>query len=147
MKQTICNLVEAKAAAARTILRADHSTVSIAETSTGGLLSAFLSTDPVCFGGGYVITPRCYDALGISPTIAISGPDKLAAFMSRNCLQQTKTDWAIALAGADKHACVAIANNRNADIYPLQLGSSDNRLQLCSVALSLFLVSVGSPYD
>lgn len=141
MRQKSYYLVEAKTLAVQTILKIGHNTISVADT-TGGLLASFLSTDHVCFGGGYTITPRCYDILDIPQTIALADPEKLAAVMARNCLQRTKTDWSVALAGSDLHVGITIANNKRAEDYALILCSSDDKMQLCSIALSLLIVNL-----
>lgn len=145
MSLTIRNLVEAKATAVQTILKGNHSSISIVETITGGQLSAFLSSDPACFGGGYLLTPRCYDILGITRTIASASPQKLISVMGRNCLSHTRTDWALALIAEDAEAYLCIAHKQGAEIYSVRLCPLDSNLQLCSTALSLLLISLGNP--
>ena len=141
-------------------LIARHQTLAVAESSTGGLISASLLAVPgasAYFRGGAVVYTR--DArriLADIPDEAMKGirsaSEVYARLLASQIRQRFSSDWALSETGATGptgnrygdaagHCCMAVSGPRSAAIT-LETGSSDrlaNMHEFASTALNLLL--------
>jgi nicotinamide-nucleotide amidase len=141
------------------LLRERKETVSVAEGSAGGLISATLLAIPGAsayyLGGTVIYTARAKRAfLGNAvpePEGMRGATEEFARFLAESSLVQLRTSWAIGEAGAAGpanpygdpagHVWLAIAGPRESTRHVLT-GSNDrseNMLAFTSAALTLFL--------
>lgn len=131
------------AAAIAERLKARGETVAVAESSTGGLISAALLAVPGAsayfIGGAVVYTRQSRRALLDIPDAALAGmrasTEPYALLAARTARDRMQTSWALAETGAagptgnrygDKagHSCIAIAGPRERSLT-LETGSAD----------------------
>ena len=149
----------APAAAIGERLKADKATLSVAESSAGGLISAALLAVPgasAYFLGGAVVYTRVARRLLLDiPEEALAGirpsTEAYALLLARGVRGRFETTWGIAETGATGptgnrygdaagHACIAIAGPREASIT-LETGDADrvgNMRAFAAAALELF---------
>jgi nicotinamide-nucleotide amidase len=146
------------------LLRERKETVSVAEGSAGGLISATLLAIPGAsayyLGGTVIYTARAKRAfLGNAvpePQGMRGATEEFARFLAESSLVQLRTTWAIGEAGAAGpanpygdpagHVWLAVAGPRESTRHVLT-GSNDrseNMLAFTSAALSLFLEKLTS---
>ena len=140
-------------------LKADASTLAVAESSAGGLISAALLAVPgasAYFLGGAVVYTRVARRLLLDiPEAALAGirpsTEAYALLLARGVRARFETSWGIAETGATGptgnrygdaagHACIAIAGPREASIT-LETGDADrvgNMRAFAAAALELF---------
>jgi len=140
-------------------LKTDKSTLSVAESSAGGLISAALLAVPgasAYFLGGAVVYTRVARRLLLDiPEEALAGirpsTEAYALLLARGVRGRFETTWGIAETGATGptgnrygdaagHACIAIAGPREASIT-LETGDADrvgNMRAFAAAALELF---------
>jgi len=146
------------AAAIAERLKARGETVAVAESSTGGLISAALLAVPGAsayfIGGAVVYTRQSRRALLDIPDAALAGmrasTEPYALLAARTARERLQTSWALAETGAtgptgnrygDKagHSCIAIAGPSERSLT-LETGSADrvaNMRAFAEAALSL----------
>jgi nicotinamide-nucleotide amidase len=147
------------------VLTTRKQTIAIAESSTGGMISAALLAVPgasAYFLGGAVVYTRQSRRLLIDvPDAALDGmrpsTEPYALLMARTAQQQFSSTWALAETGAtgptgnsygDKagHSCIAIAGHAEKSIT-LETGASDrlaNMHTFTDAALNLLLETVSA---
>jgi PncC family amidohydrolase len=140
-------------------LKGDKATLSVAESSAGGLISAALLAVPgasAYFLGGAVVYTRVARRLLLDiPEEALAGirpsTEPYALLLARGVRARFETTWGIAETGATGptgnrygdaagHACIAIAGPREASMT-LETGDSDrvaNMRAFAAAALELF---------
>jgi nicotinamide-nucleotide amidase len=148
------------AAAIAERLKARGETVAVAESSTGGLISAALLAVPGAsayfIGGAVVYTRQSRRALLDIPDAALAGmrasTEPYALLAARTARQRLATSWALAETGAagptgnrygDKagHSCIAVAGPAERS-RTLETGSADrvaNMRAFAAAALTLLL--------
>jgi nicotinamide-nucleotide amidase len=148
------------AAAIAERLKARGETVAVAESSTGGLISAALLAVPGAsayfIGGAVVYTRQSRRALLDIPDAALAGmrasTEPYALLAARTACQRLATSWALAETGAagptgnrygDKagHSCIAVAGPAERS-RTLETGSADrvaNMRAFAAAALALLL--------
>ena len=141
-------------------LIARHETIAVAESSTGGLISASLLAVPGAsayfLGGGVVYTRDARRILMDIPDEAMKGirsaSEPYAQLLASQIRQRFSTDWGLSETGATGptgnrygdaagHSCMAVAGPR-AQVITLETGSSDrlaNMQVFASIALNLLL--------
>ena len=126
------------------LLKARRWTISVAESSAGGLISAALLAIPGAsayyMGGTVVYTRRARrELLGLSDDAMAAiapGTEALALLLARAMRDQLNTDWAVAEIGATGptgtgygygagHACLAVVGPDSAAAVTLETGSAD----------------------
>jgi nicotinamide-nucleotide amidase len=147
------------------LLKDRHETVAIAESSTGGLVSAALLAVPGAsayfLGGAIVYTRESRRTLLDLPDSAFAGirgvTEPLAAVLARGTLKRFSTTWSLAEVGAAGptgnrygdpagHSCIAIAGPTERAIT-VETGSSDrlaNMRAFAGAALELLLKGLAS---
>src|ERR1700730_3310536 len=147
------------------LLKNRHQTIAIAESSTGGLISAALLAVPGAsayfLGGAIVYTRESRRTLLDIPDSAFAGirgvPDPLAQVLARGTLKRLATTWAVAEVGAAGptgnrygdpagHSCIAVAGPVERAIT-VETGSSDrvaNMRAFAAAALDLLAQSLAS---
>ena len=142
------------------VLAERHQTIAIAESSTGGLITAALVAVPGAsryfLGGGVVYTRQSRRLLFDVPDAALDGmrpsTEPYALMMARTARERFSSTWALAETGATGptgnrygdaagHSCIAIAGAREQAIT-IETGKSDRRanMQVFSMeALNLLL--------
>ena len=135
-------------------------TIAVAESSTGGLISASLLAVPGAsayfLGGGVVYTRDARRILMDIPDEAMKGirsaSEPYAQLLASQIRQRFSTDWGLSETGATGptgnrygdaagHSCMAVAGPR-AQVITLETGSSDrlaNMQVFASIALNLLL--------
>ncbi|OCK55828.1 CinA family protein [Bradyrhizobium sp. LMTR 3] len=143
-----------------TQLIARKQTISVAESSTGGLISAALLSVPGAsayfLGGAVVYTREARRLLMDIPDEAMTGirsaSEPYAKLLAAQVRQRFATDWGLSETGATGptgnrygdaagHSCVAVAGPQN-EAFTLETGSADrqaNMQQFASTALNLLL--------
>ena len=155
----------AQAEALAAVLKARRQTVAVAESSTGGLISAALlsvaGASAYYLGGGVVYTPRARhrlldlkreDVRGLK-----SASEPYAALLAETVRRRFSANWGISETGASGpngnpygdaagHSCLAVAGAGAVTIArTLETGSSDrlgNMVAFAQAALSLLLAQV-----
>jgi PncC family amidohydrolase len=144
--------------AARLIER--HQTIAVAESSTGGLISAALLAVPGAsayfLGGGVIYTRDARRILMDIPDEAMKGirsaSEPYANLLASQIRQRFATDWGLSETGATGptgnrygdaagHSCMAVAGPQ-AQVITLETGNSDrlaNMQVFASTALNLLL--------
>jgi nicotinamide-nucleotide amidase len=144
--------------AARLIER--RQTIAVAESSTGGLISAALLAVPGAsayfLGGGVIYTRDARRILMDIPDDAMKGirsaSEPYAKLLASQIKQRFSTDWGLSETGATGptgnrygdaagHSCMAVAG-RESQVITLETGSSDrlgNMQVFASTALDLLL--------
>jgi len=146
------------------LLKERRQTVSVAESTTGGLISAALLSVPgasVYFvGGGIVYTGPARRAILDLPDSAFAGirsvTEELALVIARGARSRFSTTWSISEVGASGptgnrygdaagHSCIAVAGPVERAIT-LETGSPDRRANMrtfAAAALNLLLQCLG----
>src|SRR5205807_10601336 len=146
-----------------TVLTLRRQTIAIAESSTGGLISAALVAVPGAsayfLGGGVVYTRQSRHLLLDVPDAALDGirpsTEPYALLMARTAQKQFSSSWALAETGATGptgnrygdaagHCCIAIAGLAE-QAMTLETGESDrleNMRAFTAAALNLLLQAV-----
>ena len=141
-------------------LIARHETIAVAESSTGGLISASLLAVPGAsayfLGGGVVYTRDARRILMDIPDEAMKGirsaSEPYAQLLASQIRQRFSTDWGLSETGATGptgnrygdaagHSCMAVAGPQ-AQVITLETGSGDrlaNMQIFASTALNLLL--------
>src|ERR1700754_1370548 len=149
--------------AAKLIARKE--TIAVAESSTGGLISAALLSVPgasAYFLGGAVVYTR--DARRLLMDIqddAMKGirsaSEPYAKLLAETARRRFATDWALSETGATGptgnrygdaagHSCMAVAGSTGTQVITLETGKSDrqaNMQEFAKTALGLLLKSLG----
>jgi|SRR5947209_14476895 len=145
------------------VLTSRRQTIAIAESSTGGLISAALVAVPGAsayfLGGGVVYTRQSRQLLLDIPDAALDGmrpsTERYALLMARTAQKQFSATWALAETGATGptgnrygdaagHSCIAIAGVVE-QAMTLETGKSDrleNMHTFTAAALKLLLQAV-----
>ncbi len=148
----------AEQVAAKLIAR--HETIAVAESSTGGLISAALLAVPGAsayfLGGGVIYTRDARRILMDIPDEAMKGirsaSEPYARLLANQMRQRFATDWGLSETGATGptgnrygdaagHSCMAVAGPQ-AEVITLETGSSDrlaNMRAFAGAALDLLL--------
>jgi PncC family amidohydrolase len=148
------------------IFKDRHETIAIAESSTGGLISAALLAVPGAsayfLGGAIVYTRESRRTLLDIPDSAFAGirgvTEPLAEVLARGTLKRFVTTWSLAEVGAAGptgnrygdpagHSCIAIAGPIERAIT-VETGSSDrvaNMRAFAAGALELLSACLGAP--
>jgi PncC family amidohydrolase len=154
--QTLAPVAEALAER----LKGQRQTVAVAESSTGGLISAALLAVPGAsayfLGGAVVYTGRARMRLLNLPREAVAGmrsaSEPYALLLARSIREQFEADWGISETGAAGptgnpygdaagHSCVAVSGPVEL-VLTLETGQSDrsaNMVAFAQAALDLFL--------
>ena len=141
-------------------LVARHETIAVAESSTGGLISAALLAVPGAsayfLGGAVVYTRDARRILVGIPDEAMKGirsaSEPYAKLLASQIRQRFSTDWGLSETGAAGptgnrygdaagHSCIAVAGS-DCSVMTLETGSSDrlgNMRVFASTALNLLL--------
>ena len=141
-------------------LIARKQTIAIAESSTGGLISAALLSVPGAsayfLGGGVVYTRDARRILMDIPDEAMKGirsaSEPYAQLLASQVRKRFATDWGLSETGATGptgnrygdaagHSCMAVAGPRN-EVMTLETGSGDRQANMqafASAALNLLL--------
>jgi nicotinamide-nucleotide amidase len=141
-------------------LIARHETIAVAESSTGGLISAALLAVPGAsayfLGGGVIYTRDARRILMDIPDEAMKGirsaSEPYAKLLASQIRQRFSTNWGLSETGATGptgnrygdaagHSCMAVAGPQ-AQVITLETGSSDrlaNMQAFASTALNLLL--------
>ncbi|SHK34655.1 competence/damage-inducible protein cinA [Bradyrhizobium lablabi] len=141
-------------------LKERHETIAVAESSTGGLISASLLAVPGAsayfLGGAVVYTRDARRLLMDIPDDAMKGlrssSEPYAKLLANQVRQRFSTDWGLSETGATGptgnrygdaagHSCMAIAGPE-AEVMTLETGSSDrlaNMHAFAGTALNLLL--------
>jgi nicotinamide-nucleotide amidase len=147
------------------LLKDRHETVAVAESSTGGLVSAALlsvsGASAYFLGGGVVYTREARRLLLDIPDAAFAGirsvTEGLAMVLARGARQRLSSTWAVAEVGAAGptgnrygdpagHSCIAVAGPVEQSIT-VETGSSDrlaNMRSFATAALDLLAQSLES---
>lgn len=147
------------------VLTARKQTIVIAESSTGGLISAALVAVPGAsayfLGGGVVYTRQSRRLLIDIPDSALDGmrpsTEPYAMLMARTAQQQFSASWALAETGATGptgnrygdaagHSCIAIAGLAEKSIT-IETGDADRLMNMrtfTTAALTLLLKTVSA---
>ncbi len=147
------------------ILKARHETIVVAESSTGGLISAALLSVPGAstyfLGGAVVYTLRARRSLLDIQDAAVAGmrgaSEPYAALLARVVRERFAASWSIAESGATGptgnrygdppgHTCIAVAGPVER-VITLETGSSDriaNMRAFASAALDLLAQALAS---
>ena len=145
-------------------LKARGDTIAIAESSTGGLISAALLSVPGAsayfLGGGVVYTRDARRILMDIPDEAMKGirsaSEPYAKLLASQIRQRFSTDWGLSETGATGptgnrygdaagHSCMAVAGPAQA-VFTLETGSADrqaNMVKFAGTALNLLLQNLG----
>jgi nicotinamide-nucleotide amidase len=145
------------------LLQAKRQTIAIAESSTGGLISAALLAVPGAsayfLGGAVVYTGQARKALLDIPPAALAdirpATEAYARLVARHARQRFPSDWALAETGATGptgnrygdpagHSCIAVAGAAEAAMT-LETGSADrlaNMQAFTAAALKFLLQSL-----
>ena len=137
-----------------------HETIAVAESSTGGLISAALLAVPGAsayfLGGGVIYTRDARRILMDIPDEAMKGirsaSEPYAKLLASQIKQRFSTNWGLSETGATGptgnrygdaagHSCIAVAGPQ-AQVITLETGSSDrlaNMQVFASTALNLLL--------
>ncbi|MCA6123292.1 CinA family protein [Bradyrhizobium sp. WSM 1704] len=148
----------AQQAAAKLI--ANKQTIAVAESSTGGLISASLLAVPGAsayfLGGGVIYTRDARRALMDIPDDAMKGirsaSEPYAQLLARQIRGRLSTDWGLSETGASGptgnrygdaagHSCMAVAGPQH-EVITLETGSNDraaNMQAFATAALELLL--------
>jgi nicotinamide-nucleotide amidase len=148
-----------------TILKNRHETVAVAESSTGGLISAALLSVPGAsayfIGGAVVYTLKARRAMLDVPDSAFAGiksvTEEGAMILARATRTRLAVTWSIAEIGASGptgnrygdpagHSCIAVAGPFNRSLT-VETGSPDrlaNMRTFASAALNLLIESISS---
>src|SRR3954447_11430476 len=135
-------------------------TIAIAESSTGGLISAALLAVPGAsayfLGGAVVYTREARRTLMDIPDEAMKGirsaSEEYAKLLANQVRQRFATDWGLSETGATGptgnrygdaagHSCMAVAGPQNA-VFTLETGAADrqaNMQKFAATALGLLL--------
>ena len=154
-----------RAEQAARLLKARGETIVVAESSTGGLISAALLALPGAsayfLGGAVVYTRVARDALLSLPDISALGmrasTEPYALLLAQTARQRFSASWALAESGATGptgnrygdaagHSCIAVAGARERAIT-LETGSSDrvaNMRAFSAAALDLLLEALAA---
>ncbi len=141
------------------LLKARKESIAVAESSTGGLISAALLAIPGAssyyYGGGVVYTPRARHRLLDLKREEVRGlrsaSEPYALALAERAKTRFKTDWAIAETGATGpggnyygdaagHCCLAVHGPEGAVAQTLETGDSDrlaNMLAFARAALEM----------
>lgn len=144
-------------------LKARHETIAIAESSTGGLISASLLAVPGAsayfLGGAVVYTRQARRALVAIPDTAMAGirsaSEPYATLLARTVREQHGATWGLSETGAAGpsgnrygdpagHACIAIAGPSE-NVLTLRTASSDrsaNMQAFTAKALEMLLEAI-----
>lgn len=136
--QTILNLVEAKAAVLRHALKSVGKTISTVESFTGGTLALLMNANDCC-NCSFILNPKCYDVLSITPAILRSGSEKTASILAYNCLQKAGSDWSIAIIKTGEKIIIAIGSRESVTVHPVLYTDQDVSYQTCSAAIFFLL--------
>src|SRR6202795_1336789 len=142
------------------LLKDRHETVAVAESSTGGLISAALLSVPGAsayfLGGAVVYTRDARRLLMDIPDEAMKGirsaSEPYAKLLASQVRQRFATDWGLSETGATGptgnrygdaagHSCMAVAGPAQS-VFTLETGSNDrqaNMQMFASTALNLLL--------
>ncbi|TAK71513.1 MAG: CinA family protein [Betaproteobacteria bacterium] len=139
------------------LLKQRRETISIAESSTGGLVSAALLSVPGAsayfLGGAVVYTRKAREVLMNLPREAVagirSGSESYALLLARTASQRLSANWGLAETGAAGptgtpygdagHSCIAIAGMAE-EAITIETGNADrleNMRAFASAALEL----------
>ena len=142
------------------LLQAKQHTVAVAESSTGGLISAALLAVPGAsayfLGGAVVYTGQARTALLDIPAAALAGmrpaTEAYAQLVARHTRERFTSTWALAETGATGptgnrygdpagHSCIAVAGSVD-QVMTLETGSTDRfaNMQAFSAAALNFLL-------
>ena len=141
-----------------------HQTIAIAESSTGGLISAALLAVPGAsayfLGGAVVYTRDARRLLMEIPDEAMKGirsaSEPYAKLLASQIRKRFSTDWGLSETGATGptgnrygdaagHSCMAVAGPAQA-VFTLETGSADrqaNMQRFAATALDLLLQNLG----
>ena len=145
-------------------LVARKQTIAVAESSTGGLISAALLSVPGAsayfLGGGVVYTRDARRLLMDIPDEAMKGirsaSEPYAKLLAETARRRFATDWGLSETGATGptgnrygdaagHSCMAVAGAKT-DVITLETGKSDrqaNMHEFAKTALALLLKNLG----
>ena len=140
-----------------------HQTIAVAESSTGGLISAALLAVPGAsayfLGGGVIYTRDARRILMDIPDDAMKGirsaSEPYAQLLASQIRQRFSTDWGLSETGATGpsgnrygdaagHSCMAVAGPQTA-VTTLETGSADrlaNMHSFAATALNLLLLNL-----
>src|SRR6202043_785521 len=124
-------------------------TIAVAESSTGGLISAALLAVPGAsayfLGGGVIYTRDARRILMDIPDEAMKGirsaSEPYAKLLASQIRRRFATDWGLSETGATGHSCMAVAGPAE-QVTTLETGSADrlsNMHVFASTALNLLL--------
>jgi PncC family amidohydrolase len=141
-----------------------NQTIAIAESSTGGLISAALLSVPGAsayfLGGGVIYTRDARRILMDIPDEAMKGirsaSEPYAKLLASQIRKRFSSDWGLSETGATGptgnrygdaagHSCMAVAGPQSA-VFTLETGSADrqaNMQRFASTALDLLLQNLG----
>ena len=147
-------------------LKARGETISIAESSSGGLLSAALLAIPRAsayfVSGAVVYTPRARATLMDIPRAAVAGmrsaSEPYALLLAKTARDRFRTTWALSETGAAGptgnpygdsagHSCIALAGPDVERAITLETGTADraaNMRAFAKAALELLLETLAS---
>jgi nicotinamide-nucleotide amidase len=144
--------LNARAERIAALLKERRETVAIAESSTGGLISAALlgvaGASAYFVGGAVVYTQTARRSLLDIPDAAVKGmrssTEPYALLLARTARTRHATSWAVAETGATGptgnrygdaagHSCIAVAGSAEQAIT-LETGSSDRRANMLAFA-------------
>lgn len=147
-------------------LKARGETISIAESSSGGLLSAALLAIPGAsayfVSGAVVYTPRARATLMDIPRAAVAGmrsaSEPYALLLAKTARDRFRTTWALSETGAAGptgnpygdsagHSCIALAGPDVERAITLETGTADraaNMRAFAKAALELLLETLAS---
>ncbi|MEN3350514.1 MAG: hypothetical protein V7632_4149 [Bradyrhizobium sp.] len=154
------NALNSIAAQVAARLIANKQTIAVAESSTGGLISASLLAVPGAsayfLGGGVIYTRDARRALMDIPDDAMEGirsaSEPYAQLLARQIRARLATDWGLSETGATGptgnrygdaagHSCMAVAGPQH-EVITLETGSNDrpaNMQAFAAAALELLL--------
>ncbi|MFT3802968.1 MAG: CinA family protein [Burkholderiaceae bacterium] len=147
-----------RAAAIADLLKARRQTIAVAESSSGGLVSAALLSVPGAsayfLGGGVVYTARARKLLMDIPREAVEGmrssSEPYARLLAQTARQRFRADWGLSETGAAGptgnpygdaagHSCIAVDGPSSA-VVTIETGRDDryeNMLAFAAAALAL----------
>ncbi len=134
------------------LLKARGETVAVAESSSGGLLSAVLLAVPGAsayfLGGAVVYTAKARMKLLEIPREAVSGmrsaSEPYALLLARTARERFQSTWALSETGAAGHSCLALAGPIERAIT-LETGQADrveNMRAFARASLGLLLTEI-----
>jgi nicotinamide-nucleotide amidase len=142
-------------------LKAKRQRIAVAESSTGGLISAALLAEPGAsayfLGGGVIYTAQAREALlGITPADMEgmrSASEAYALLLARRVREKHGAEWGLAETGAAGptgnrygdaagHSCIAVVGPGIERVITLETGSADRRANMYRFAQGAFGLAI-----